>query len=155
MRWNFISYLNLKSWIIGNGPFMIWSYIWLLWYYTILETWFNPNSCIVQHGLNRCFLLDTLKFVQPRRANDMLIRLKVMLFDGPLNTLYIFILYDTQGHDMTCILISWVVPLWKPDVGPILRSHFCSSWLYVGTHSLWALSRNHYWNIIVLPRDST
>lgn len=49
--------------------------------------------------------LYELKIVQPARANNILTRLKVILFDSVLNTLPSFILYDTEVYDNLSILI--------------------------------------------------
>lgn len=54
-----------------------------------------------------------VKITQEHRTNNVLRRVKVILYDSMLNTLSIFISYGIGGHDKTCLSISKVEPLYE------------------------------------------
>lgn len=62
-----------------------------------------------------------LKIVQPRQTNYVLTHQKIILCDSFLNTLFIFISYNTKGRNKTCTSICRVEPLREPIRDP--RQH--------------------------------
>lgn len=91
------------------------------------------------------------KIVQPRKADNVLTRIKVILCESVLNTLIVSIWYDMWGHDKTL----HYVPRVKSDAGPTSVLHFRYSWSCFPPLSPQAPWGIIYWNVVVSSPGNT